>query len=458
MCKDSKTTNPRARAFELLESGQKKNTTLDRAIDKASASLDALAPQDRALCNALVFGVLRHRGRLDYIIRACSHRPIDRIDTRILTLLRLGVFQLVCLDRIPDFAAIHATMELSKKKVGKKTAGFINAVLRKAAAEYPTIALPDKQKKFTAWLTATCSIPPWLGKRWVSAFGRENTQKLGLASLEIPPITLRVNPLKVSRDEMLNALVGEEIIADATHYSDSGINIKTLGRPVSHLPGFDQGWFQVQDEAAQLVTILLDPRPGERVLDACAGLGTKTCHMGQLMENKGDLVANDPDVGKQKGLIAEARRLGLTLIRPVSFDITKVRLSDMGGYFQRILVDAPCTGLGVLRRNPDIRWRRRQNDIQRMAALQKKVLNAAANLVAPGGVLVYAVCSCEPEENDGVIDHFLAKRKDFTADPDGFQRRLPIFSAPEAPRFSFKTYPAHTDMDGFFTARLKRCN
>ncbi|PIE61441.1 MAG: rRNA methyltransferase [Desulfobacterales bacterium] len=453
---ESKQTDPRALAFELIESGQKKKATLDRSIEAASALIESLSAKDRALCNALVFGVLRHRGRLDHIIQACSHRPIDRIDPIILTLLRLGVFQLVCLDRIPDFAAIHATMELSKKKVGRKAAGFINAVLRKTATEHSTLALPDKRKKFTTWLTATCSIPPWLGKRWVSTFGRENAEKIGRATLGIPPITLRINHLNVSRDAMLNALDQEKIFADVTHYSDSGINITAIGRPVSCLPGFDQGWFQVQDEAAQLVTTLLDPRPGERILDACAGLGTKTCHMGQLMKNKGDLVANDPDVEKQKGLIAEAQRLGLTLIKTVSFDITKARLEDMGGYFQRILVDAPCTGLGVMRRNPDIRWKRRKNDIQRMAALQKKVLNAAANFVAPGGVLVYAVCSCEPEENEGVMDHFLKKRKDFTADPDEFQRLLPWFSAPETQQFSFKTYPNHTGMDGFFTARLKR--
>jgi len=448
--------DPRNIAFSLLESGQKKKLTLDRAIEDAGETLGELSRQDRSLCNAIVFGVLRHQGRLDHIIKVCSDRPIDRIDTKAIVLLRMGMFQLAYLDRVPDFAAIHSTIELAKVRINRQAAGYINAVLRKASTTHKTIALPDRKKNFPAYLSAGLSIPTWLGKRWTARYGKKETERLGRSLLEIPPITLRVNKMVTTREEVTRELSEGDLTPCHSEHSPLGIEITNPGRPVSELPGFDKGFFQVQDEAAQLVVDLLAPRPGERILDACAGLGTKTCHMGQLMENQGELIANDPDARKQEGLTAETLRLGITNIHPVSFDITKVRLDEMGGYFDRVLVDAPCTGLGVMRRNPDTRWKRTKSDIQRMAALQKKILNAAAGLVAPGGVLVYAVCSCEPEENEEVISHFLGKRKDFTPDPKGFETHLPTFSDQDPEKFQLQTYPVHTQMDGFFTARLRR--
>ncbi len=448
--------DPRDIAFSLLGSGQKKKITLDRAIEDAGDALGQLSRQDRSLCNALVFGVLRHQGRLDHIIRACSDRPFERLDPKVLTLLRLGIFQLVYLDRVPDFAAIHATVELAKAGTEKQAAGFINAVLRKASTRHETIDLPDRKKNFPAYLTAAFSIPSWLGKRWTARYGKKETENLCRSLLEIPPITLRINSLITTRESVIQELSGANLTPRPSDYSPLGIDISNPGQPVSELPGFDRGDFQVQDEAAQLVVNLLAPRPGERILDACAGLGTKTCHMGQLMENQGELIANDPDARKQNGLSAEALRLGITNIRTVSFDMMKARLEDLGGYFDRVLVDAPCSGLGVMRRNPDSRWKRTRSDILRMAAQQKKILNASAGLVAPGGVLVYAVCSCEPEENQEVIDNFLSKRQDFQPDPEGFSTHLPGFTGPESTTFQLKTYPAHTRMDGFFTARMRR--
>ncbi len=448
--------DPRQIAFSILESGQKKKNTLDRAIEDADNALGQLSRQDRSLCNALVFGVLRHQGRLDHIIRACSDRPFDRLDQKVLTLLRMGIFQLVYLDRVPDFAAIHSTIELAKARTSKQAAGFINAVLRKASTRHQAIDLPDRKKRFPAYLTAAFSIPSWLGKRWTALYGKQDTQDLCQSLLEIPPITLRINSLITTRQMVVNELSQADLTPRPTDYSPLGIDISNPGQPISDLPGFNRGFYQVQDEAAQLVVDLLAPRPGERILDTCAGLGTKTCHMAQLMENQGELIANDPDPRKQTGLTAEALRLGITTIQPLAFDIMKARLEDMGGYFDRVLVDAPCTGLGVMRRNPDIRWKRTRSDLLRMAAMQKKILNAAAGFVAPGGVLVYAVCSCEPEENEEVISHFLSKRKDFVPDPDGFKACLPEFAGPESDNFQLKTYPAYTCMDGFFTVRMRR--
>jgi 16S rRNA (cytosine967-C5)-methyltransferase len=222
------------------------------------------------------------------------------------------------------------------------------------------------------------------------------------------------------------------------------------------LPGFNDGLFQVQDEAAQLAVQLLGPKPGETILDACAGLGTKTCHMALEMENKGNITANDTGQGKAERLNNEAGRLNIDIIDTTHVDMSRAGINDFSSYFDRVLVDAPCTGLGVLARNPDSRWKRRSKDIMRMAALQKKILNGSANLVTPGGVLVYAVCSCEPEETIQVIQRFLDKRKDFTPDPSGFERHLPFFCESGDKTFQKTTFPDHLDMDGFFMARMRR--
>ncbi|MCG8617351.1 MAG: 16S rRNA (cytosine(967)-C(5))-methyltransferase RsmB [Desulfobacterales bacterium] len=444
----------RAIAFRILTAGQHPKTTLDRALDQAETHLAALSRQDRNLSHAIVFGVLRHRGHLDHLIRAFSRIPMDKLDAKVLTILRMGVFQIVYLDRVPDFAAIHTTIELAKTQVNKKSRGFINAILRQTAEQHETVSPPDR-KQFGVWLQVKYSIPSWLGKRWAAAYGKADAEAVAAAALDIPPVTLRVNPVKASRQAVAEALKAEALDPQLTEISPLGIHLTGAGRSPADLPGFKDGHFQVQDEAAQLVVQALAPEPGERVLDACAGLGGKTCHIGQLMENSGQITAADVDAGKLESLVAEASRLGLTNISTSPADIMKADVKTFDGYFDRVLVDAPCTGLGVMRRNPDTRWKRTLKDILRMAAQQKKILNAAANLVAPGGILVFAVCSCEPEENEDVIRHFLNKRKDYEGDAAGFRAALPELSEDDY-AFQVKTYPHHTGMDGFFLARLKR--
>ncbi|HCY84912.1 MAG TPA: 16S rRNA (cytosine(967)-C(5))-methyltransferase RsmB [Desulfobacteraceae bacterium] len=450
----------RAIAFRILTAGQHPKTTLDRAVDQAEAELAELSRQDRNLTHAIIFGVLRHRGHLDHLIRVFSRIPMDRLDAKVLTILRMGIFQIVFLDRVPDFAAIHTTIELAKTQVNKKSRGFINAVLRQAAKGHDTVASPDR-KQFGAWLQVRYSIPSWLGKRWAAAYGKADAEAIAAAALDIPPVTLRVNSMKTCRKNVADALAAEGLEPQLTDISPLGIHLSGTGRSPADLPGFTEGHFQVQDEAAQLVVQALAPEPGERVLDACAGLGGKTCHIGQLMGNSGTVTAVDVDARKLGRLEAEAGRLGLSNINTCAVDMIKADVNTFDGYFDRVLVDAPCTGLGVLRRNPDTRWKRTAKDIQRMAAQQKKILNAAANLVAPGGTLVFAVCSCEPEENEAVVLNFLEKRKDYEGDAAGFRAALPEFVAqlgPDAEKdiFQAKTYPCHTGMDGFFLARLKR--
>ena len=439
-----------------MRQGKKPTLPLDRAIEDAAQQLEKLSLKDKRLCHAIVFGVFRHRGRIDQLISHCSKLAFDRINPKVKTILRLGVFQIVFLDRVPDFAAINTSIELAKPICGKKASGFINAVLRNIARSHKTIALPCPDKNLTGHLSAAFSIPPWLGKRWVARYGKQNALVLGRSLMDLPPFTLRINPRKISRQDLIADFEHAGITVQKTRFSALGLQVQASGIAIPDLPGFNDGLFQVQDEAAQLAVQLLGPKPGEDILDACAGLGTKTCHMALDMENQGRITANDTGQTKAVRLEAEAQRLDIGIIRTTHVDMTKAGINNFSSYFDRVLVDAPCTGLGVLARNPDSRWKRSVKDIMRMAALQKKILNGAANLVKPGGVLVYAVCSCEPEETFEVIQRFLDKRKDFSPDHSGFNAQLPFFCEAGGGAFNKTTFPDQLDMDGFFMARIKR--
>lgn len=439
----------REAALEILLQSQDRHTTLDRTLDKISPRMAHLSQPDKNLCHAIVFGVLRHRNFLDFIIESFARIPLTRMDLPVLMVLRMALFQLRFLDRVPDFAAIDTGVALIKTRNGRKTAGFVNGVLRNAVRRFHTLALPEPDTSLPDHITVVHSIPEWLANRWLARYGPNEILELCRTINQVPPLTLRVNTRKITRSALSDTLRAAGLSVQFTALSPEGLYLTEPGIRIEALPGFDQGLFAVQDEAAQLVSLMLDPRPGETVLDACAGLGGKTLHMAQLMKDQGRIMAMDTDPDKLSLLQAEALRLGVASVQCRVLDLMEADASDFPGYFDRVLVDAPCTGLGVLRRNPDTKWKRSVQDIQRMAAQQKKLLNAAANRVRPGGTLVYAVCSGEPEENEQVVAAFLKKRKDYELSPI-----LECFGLP-MDRY-LKTFPNGMNMDGFFAARFKR--
>jgi 16S rRNA (cytosine967-C5)-methyltransferase len=439
----------RRTALQILLHAAKKKTTLDRALDAFRPQLAGLTQQDKNLCHAIVFGVLRHRNFLDFIIQAFSNTKIARMDLSVLYILRMAVFQMRFLDRVPDFAAINTAVDLAKARGGKKIAGFVNAVLRNTARGIDSLVWPDQHKNLVDYISVVHSIPLWLARRWLDRYGPGTTLELSCAVNQIPPVTLRTNTLKTSRTELGRLLTDAGHNIAHTQFSPDGILLAGAGIHVEDLAGFAGGLFQVQDEAAQLVSRILDPQKEETILDACAGLGGKSLHLAQLMENTGQIIAVDTEENKLAQLASEAQRLGITCVKTRVMDLLTADISDFPGFFDRVLLDAPCTGLGVLRRNPDAKWERSVQDIQRMAGRQKRLLNRAASLVKPGGTLVYAVCSCEREENEAVIAAFLKARKDYALDPieDVYGRTCGSF---------FSTFPDTMGMDGFFAARFTR--
>jgi 16S rRNA (cytosine967-C5)-methyltransferase len=445
--------DPRHIAFNVLLSWDKTSHTLDKSLEFHSNDISLLSKNDRNLCNALIFGVLRHRESIDWIISEFSKTPLEKLDTKPLYLLRISLFQIMYMNKIPVFAAINTIVDIAKKTLGKKIAGFINAVLRNASQTYSDVALPDVKTKKAKYISIKYSLPLWLAKKWLKAFGFEKTILLCQQINIIPKITLRTNTLKIDRSSLSEKLVLNVKNIEPTAIASQGLSFSNPNMPIHEFEIFKQGMFQIQDEAAQIVTEFLKPKPKEKILDACAGLGGKTGHIAQLMKNQGTIIAADTENKKLESLLEEARRLGIDIIQTKTLNLLKSSIKDFDFYFDRVLIDAPCTGLGVLRRNPDSKWKRSKKDIMRLAAQQKKMLACAANLVKPGGILVYAVCSCEKEENENVIDTFLEKRTDFSIDKNFKSDRYEQFITQEG---FLKTYPHINSMDGFFAARLMR--
>lgn len=446
-------SDPRKTALCVLNDLGKGRKTLDRILKDVDETKD-FAKRDRALLNALVYGVLRWRGRLDYIISFFCTKRLDNLDAGVLNILRLGLFQIMYLNRIPISAAVNTSVELTKSVAAPWTAGFVNALLRNASKNYGAVPFPDGTKDPVNALAAAKSFPVWLIKRWTDRFGLKTAEALCEAINAIPPISIRTNSLKTTRHKLMQSLKGHVEKMEPARYAPDGIRMFNPKTGIPQFEAFQSGWFQVQDEAAQLVSLLLAPRPGETVLDACAGLGGKTGHIAQQMNDRGKIIAMDNDRAKLSRLEADMTRLGVSTVSTRLHNLDAAPKLRELGKFDRILLDAPCSGLGVLRRNPDIKWHASKNDLKRYRQRQVKFLCHLAPLVKVTGILVYAVCSVEPEENEDVIQAFLRKNNAFILDKA--VGKLPKALCSQA-RFEgyFKTHPRLKDMDGFFMARLR---
>ena len=369
-------------------------------------------------------------------------------------LLRLGLFQICHLDRVPSAAAVNTSVQLAKAIGQGRKAGFVNALLRNAARDHASVPLPDPETAPDTHLAVAHALPRWLVRRWLKRFGFEETATLGAALTAQPPITVRTNTLRSTPGPLGEALARVASVAPSI-YTPLAIRLTQVAAPPSTWPALLGGECQVQDEAAQLVGDLLNPQPGDTVLDACAGLGGKTGHLGQMMKNRGRLLAVDVIAKKLQRLDREMGRLGIECVETYPLDMENPDALDGLPRFDRILLDAPCSGLGVLRRNPDTKWRRTSKDLVRYRDRQERLLAALAPHLRPGGRLVYAVCSMEPEENQTVIDAFLNSHPDFVIDraTDGL---TPPAAALMDERGTLATYPHRHGMDGFFMVALTR--
>lgn len=443
--------NPRQVALEILLRIEKENSYADILLDRELSSGMIQGP-DRGLLTELVFGVLRRRGTLDHLIDSFSDRKTAKLERAVVMLLRLGLYQALFLDRVPVSAAVNETVKLAKV-FAPRASGFVNAVLRRADRERDTIPWPDQAADPATFLAVRYSQPRWLVEQWLEQLGPAEAESLAAAMVEPPPLTIRVNSLKISREDFLARLAAEGVVARSTDYSPVGVHILSSVYPAS-LAGFQEGFFTVQDESSQLASLFLDPQPGNRVLDLCAAPGGKATHLAQLMENRGSLLAGDLDGRKLRRIEETAARLSVSIVETMRLDASRPLSALAGKKFDRILVDAPCAGLGVIRRNPEAKWRLTPADLSRLAQLQGSILRNAADHLEIGGVLVYSTCSTSREENEGVIDVFLSERQDFVV--EDLRQVFPHFAALCTDRGMFRGWPHRYGMDGFCAARLTK--
>ncbi len=444
--------NPRQLAFSIL-SRVDEGAYADLALDVELTKVGRIDSRDRGLVTELVYGVLRQRGRLDFVLAKFCSKPLAKVEPRVLNLLRLGAYQLLMLDRVPAPAAVHETVELARQVGLERVTGFVNGILRSLIRQQQEIVWPDPADA-VFYLEKLMAFPHWLAKSWVQQFGAQEALVIGEALLQPAPFTVRVNTLKTTREAFLEALLQAGFEAIPTTYAPEGVVI--TARSGGAIPGDADGWYQVQDEASMLIAHLLGAKPGERILDACSAPGGKTTHVCALGENAVDLLALDLHPQRVRLVESGARRLGCQGIETRAWDLTRPPEFLPPQSFDRVLVDAPCSGLGVLRRNPEIRWRRSAKDVTVMAEQQRSILANTAPLVKPGGRLLYSLCTLTVEETTGVVQAFLADHPEFETEdlrglvPAHWQELLGDDGC-------LHSWPhRHAGMDAFFATAFRR--
>ncbi len=457
--------SPRSIALRILLAGQRTDQPLDELIDQQAASITL--SRDRSLVMELAYGVLRRQETIDWRLGVVLSKPLHRLPVIVQMLLRIGAYQVLFLDRVPDSAAVNETVKLAKastKQLGRDWSGLVNGVLRNLIRG-PVPAFPDSLTHPADSLSIRYGIPVWLAMRWLDRMGMEETESACRATSTIPDVTVRVNRRRLTREEFLNRAQDAGITAYPTDVSPMGV-IVGKGREVSSLPGFMTGDFYVEDEAAQLIPPILDPLPHEVILDACAAPGGKATHLAELMGDRGMIVAVDQQAARLDLLRQNCLRLQSQSIVPVVGDARKpaqwtsfvARDADQSAIptvFDRILVDAPCSGLGVMRRHPEAKDLRSDSSFVRHQKLQVEILESVAPTLRPGGVLVYSTCSTETEETEEVVSRFCETFPGWT------RESVAPWLPPAAHRFvtaqgALSTLCNSFGMDGFYAVRLRK--
>lgn len=407
-----------------------------------------LSDMDRRFVTELVYGAVKAGETLDWIIKKYINRPWKKVPPIIQEVLRLGVYQLRYMDKVPASAACNESVELAKKYGHEGVAKFVNGVLRTMVREPEKGAFPSGKGNATLQLALEEQHPEWLVRRWIKEFGYDEAKKLCQFNNQQAPLTVRTNTLKTSPSELFLRLTSVGVEAARSQLADEGFTLVSHGS-LDQLEALQDGYCQVQDESSMLVAHVVDPQPNDLVLDVCSAPGGKTTHMAALMQDVGKIVACDIYDHKLKRVMDNAVRLGVHIIQPKLCDAREI-WQEYPQQADRVLVDAPCSGLGVLRRKPDSRWRKSPELLKELPKLQLAILKSAAACVKPGGILVYSTCTIAREENQDVVKAFLAEAKEFELVHTG--HRLPAAREEEM----VQLYPQRDGTDGFFIACLQR--
>ncbi|SDK43013.1 16S rRNA (cytosine(967)-C(5))-methyltransferase RsmB [Natronincola ferrireducens] len=407
---------------------------------------------DRNFITELVYGTLENLIFIDYVLQQFSAMKLKKINPWALNILRMGIYQILFLDKIPPFAAVNEGVNLSKKYC-KRASGFINGILRNIIRNQGTINMPDRKENLLEYLSIKYSHPQWMVKRFLSYYSEDFTEELLKVNNETPKLYIRVNTLKTTVEDVIELLQQQEIKAEKNPYLSEALVIEGGFSDLEALDAYKKGLIHIQDFSSMLVARILDPKEGEFIIDVCSAPGGKTTHIAQLMKNKGQVLARDIYDHKLKLIKNNAKRLGIKIIKTEKFngkdlDHGLIEKAD------KVLVDAPCSGLGIIRRKPEIKYRKEADDIKIITELQLKILINASKYVKPGGELLYSTCTIDPNENNGVVERFLKENPRYQL--IDINQQYPLILPGEYQEKMIQLYPNLHGTDGFFIAKLKK--
>ncbi len=441
--------NPREVAIKILN-----EINMEKAYSNISIARninDSLSSLDESLIREIVYGVIENKLLIDWVIMQFSKVKLSKIAPIIKEILRIGVYQILFMDRIPNSAAVNESVKLAKKYGHKGSIGYVNAILRTITRNKDDLNLPKRDENPVEYLSVKYSHPRWMVEKWLNDYGLEFTEELCKANNNRPKLNIRVNTLKISKKLLKNKLEDKGFVIDEGSYANDCLIIDNPVR-ITDTDEFKDGLFQIQDESSMLVAQIMDPKPGDFVVDVCCAPGGKTTHIAQRMNNKGRILARDIHEHKLKLVESNINRLGITIIDTELFNALDLdeSLIDKADC---CLVDAPCSGLGLIRRKPDIKWSKDNEDIVAIAELQYKILLNSSKYVKRGGILVYSTCTIQKEENIYQIRRFIENNKDF---------RLVSFKelisndelSKSAENGYIELYPNINNTDGFFIAKM----
>lgn len=452
--------NSRKLIVEILNRVEKQNSYLNILLPSYFIKHNLNIP-DKAFLQEISYGVTRFRKRLDWIITQFLTQKNKKIPLTIQNILRIGVYQFFYLEKVPDYALVNESVKLVKNSPYPDYAGMVNAVLRNIIRKTAEISWPDREQEPVKYISVHYSFPEWLVERWIKRFGLELCQKICAASNLRPELTLRVNTLKVNMAQFQEILTAFKVPFRLSPFLPN-IALNVNGFPdTANSPIFWEGLFSIQDESSMLASNFLAPSAGETVIDMCSGPGGKATHMAQIMQNKGRIIALEINKSRLEMVQNEASRLDIDIILPVLRDSRQL-INEYIGKADKILVDAPCSGTGVIRKKPDIKWKKWDlNYLQELNKLQESLLKTAAQYLKPGGELLYTTCSLEKEENEDIIIKFLKENANFTIQESShFIKEKGLVKYNNKIKEAIQLIPGYTDskIDGFYIVKMRKVN
>ena len=436
--------SPRQLIVKLLDRFERSNAYADIILETELRE-QKLSEKNKGLIQEIFFGIIRWRNRLDWIIKKIYHGQLEKTPRFIRYILQIALYQLIFMDRIPEYAAIHEAVELAKIKGGTYWGKKVNAILRSFQRSEHKIDFPELSTNPVEFIAVYYSHPEWMVQRWIERFGIDDTILLCEANNKTPLLSLRVNTIKISVQELQSRLAQVDVLTSQSPYLKNFIQAQNLP-DLSQFQSFQEGLFSIQDVSAGLACVLLSPRPGDKIVDLCAAPGGKTTFLAELTKDEADIFAVDANLQRLNLIRQNLNRLKLKSVQLVQADGTQYSSQKV----DKLIVDAPCSGLGVLSKRVDLRWKRTPGQLEELSELQLKLLQNAAKLVKPGGVIVYCTCTIEPEENEQIVDKFLIENKNFRLEPASkfISKELTTSEG-----FVY-TLPHQHGIDGSFAARL----